>query len=185
MFGPIDVVAAAAAAVPVGLLVGLVVWRRRRAAHRATRDAWIDGALVGWLVAVGVATLSPLGEFGQLTPAPEVVLDPFARLPGAPAEYAVVNLLLLAPVGLLLVLRGLRANLLRAVLFGAVTSLTVEVLQLFHPGRGTNVDDLILNTVGVVLGAVLGLLLRPLRPSLRHRSGGRPRRERVDGRREP
>lgn len=173
MFGPINVVAAALAAVPVGLLVGLLVWRRRQAAHQTTRDAWIDGGIAGWLTAVAVATLSPLAAFGQRDPSPEVVLRPFERLVGAPEEYAVVNLLLLLPLGLLLVLRGDRPRILRAVLVGATISLTIEILQLFHPERGTNIDDLILNTVGVVAGAVAGLLLRPLRPSLR-----RARRER-------
>ncbi|MFA9431499.1 VanZ family protein [Egicoccus sp. AB-alg2] len=173
MFGPIDVVAAASAALPVGVLVGVLVWRRRRAAHRATSDAWIDGAIVGWLVAVAVATLTPLDAFLEVGGRPDVVLTPFERLHGAPVAYAVVNTLLLAPLGFLFVLRGRRPRYLAAVAGGASVSLIIEVLQLLHPERGTNVDDLILNTAGVVVGGLLGAMARPLRPSRRRAVGSR------------
>lgn len=167
MFGPVDVAAAAAAAVPVGLLVGLLVWRRRRAAHETTRDAWIDGTIVAWVVAVLVATLSPLRSFGDLGVTPQVVLVPFERLNGAPPAYGVINLLLLAPLGALLALRGLRVRLGVAIVSGVGFSLVIELLQLLHPERGTNVDDLILNSIGVVVGALLGAAWRPLRSSRR------------------
>jgi hypothetical protein len=173
VFGPIDLLALAGAALPVGVLVGVLVWRGRRRRPSARRDAWVDGAIAGWLAAVMIATLSPLTGFGALGAEPDVVLVPFRRLPGAPVAYAVINLLLLAPLGLLLTLRGARPALPTAIGFGVVTSFGIEVLQLFHAERGTNVDDLILNTAGVVVGALLGAVLRPVRAGARRRRSAR------------
>jgi glycopeptide antibiotics resistance protein len=53
---------------------------------------------------------------------------------------------------------------LRAGLAGAILSLAIELAQLFVPGRVTDVDDLILNTIGALAGsglvALLAILLR-------------------------
>ncbi|GGI03299.1 VanZ family protein [Egicoccus halophilus] len=163
---PLSLVGAVLAALLLGALVGALLSRRRAAADApgaepVPADAWFDGLLVGWLGMVAVATLTPLSRFGMLAGTPEVVLTPLERLAGAPGIYALVNVLLLAPVGLLLVLRGARARIGAAIACGTAVSFTVEVLQLAHPDRVTNVDDLVLNTAGVVAGALLGAVLRP------------------------
>lgn len=45
-------------------------------------------------------------------------------------------------------------------LSGAILSVTYEIVQLWIPGRVTATDDVIINTMGTVLGAVLMLALR-------------------------
>jgi glycopeptide antibiotics resistance protein len=93
-------------------------------------------------------------------------------------EFAVINLLLLAPVATLLVLRGARARFVQVVVACIALSVTIETLQLFHPSRGTNVDDLLFNSVGAVAGAVLGGIGRLVRPTTREHRAARRRRDR-------
>ncbi len=72
------------------------------------------------------------------------------------------NVLLFLPVGLTVAgALGRRSPALRlvaAVLFGAVLSAGIETLQLVIPGRATDVDDVIFNALGALLGAVAMVL---------------------------
>jgi hypothetical protein len=183
--GAVDPVAVALIAVPIGIVTGILSWWWRGRAGVLRADAWIDGALAGSLVGVLLATFTPLSEFG--TAGRRVVqLVPLERLDGAPVEFAVINLLLLAPVALLLVLRGSRARFVQVVVACVALSVVIETLQLFHPSRGTNVDDVLLNSVGALAGATLGGIGRLLRPTTRrHRAARRPRGRREVSRPSP
>jgi hypothetical protein len=174
--GAVDPVAVAVIALPIGLLVGALSWWWRGRAGVLRADAWIDGALAGTLVGVLLATFTPLSEFGETgTYPPAVQLVPLERLDGAPVEFAVINLLLLAPVALLLVLRGTRARFVQVVVVCVALSVVIETLQLLHPSRGTNVDDVLLNSVGALAGASLGGVGRLLRPTTRRHRAARRR----------
>jgi len=75
------------------------------------------------------------------------------------------NLVLLAPFGFLLPLVWKGVNTLgKVVTTGFLLSLTIELLQLIIPGRAVDVDDLILNTFGLLFGflafKLFDLLLR-------------------------
>ena len=48
----------------------------------------------------------------------------------------------------------------KTILAGAGFTLLIEVTQLFFLGSHTDVDDLILNTIGVVIGACIVFLIR-------------------------
>ena len=76
---------------------------------------------------------------------------------------AIANLLIFCPVGFFpaLLWRGNRC--LRGILAGFCTSFCVEFLQLFV-GRATDIDDLILNTLGGLLGGLLCLLFARMAP---------------------
>ncbi|MCJ1701156.1 VanZ family protein [Rathayibacter festucae] len=74
---------------------------------------------------------------------------------------ATANVLLFVPLGLLAALHlpGRRAWL--AVLLGAATSAAVETVQLLLlPQRHADVHDVLANTAGAAIGAVLGVVLR-------------------------
>ena len=47
----------------------------------------------------------------------------------------------------------------RALLIGILFSLSIEVTQLSVPGRMTDIDDVILNTAGVLIGLVAGYIV--------------------------
>jgi hypothetical protein len=172
-----DALALGALAGVVAMVVSGVV----RAVSSAGRGvglgpAALDGALVGAVVVVVMGTLSPLDALGdQRAFWRGVNLVPFDALRGAPARYAVINLLLLVPLVVLVAQRWRRAGVLRLTLLGAAVSVAVEVAQLFHPGRGTDVDDVLLNTLVAAAAAILGVAIRVGRRS--HRRGTQvPRR---------
>ncbi len=198
--GRVDVVQVVLAALVVGGLVTSlsaavrVIRRGRRGRTRGGGAAVLDGALAASVAAVAVATLSPLSLLGtRLDQASEINLRPFEALRGAPEVFAVVNVLLLVPTILLLAGRWRRAGIVRLTLAGAAMSLAVECAQLVHPTRGTNVDDLALNTAGAFVAAVVGVTIRrlsgrarpsPTRDPARHggRGGGSGVREAVRSR---
>ena len=81
--------------------------------------------------------------------------------------YFIINFLgnigIFAPIGLMLPLLW-RLKGWQVVLTGAGISLFIEAAQLFLP-RSTDIDDLILNTLGVLLGLLCYRLLRKLCPA--------------------
>lgn len=81
---------------------------------------------------------------------------------------AIANLLIFCPVGFFpaLLWRGNRCML--GLLTGFCTSFCVEFLQLFV-GRATDIDDLILNTLGGCLGGLLCLIFAHLAPKFTRR----------------
>lgn len=56
---------------------------------------------------------------------------------------------------------------------GAVLSVTVEGLQLLVPGRATDVDDVIFNVLGALVGAAILLVAERLQRGARHRRPAR------------
>ena len=69
------------------------------------------------------------------------------------------NVLVFVPLGIglagILYSDNPRQTIRRAALFGFLVSLTIELTQLTIPSRATDVDDLIFNTLGTLLGAVI------------------------------
>jgi glycopeptide antibiotics resistance protein len=185
--GAVDTLAVVLVAIPLGVVVAALSWWWRRRSGRLREDAWVDGAVVAVLVGVLLATFTPLSAFGRTDGrTPEVLLTPLERLDGAPVEFAVINLLLLAPVAFLLVLRGRRASFVPTVLACIGLSVAIETLQLLHPMRGTNIDDVLLNSLGAIAGAALGGLARLVRPTTRrHRAEQRELRRGSVSRRSP
>jgi VanZ like family len=70
------------------------------------------------------------------------------------------NVLLFLPLGAGLCLLGLRVR--ATILIAFSLSAFVEITQLFVPGRTTSVDDLLLNTLGALLGHALLLRWAPV-----------------------
>ncbi len=71
------------------------------------------------------------------------------------------NIIMFIPVGIVWPICFSRLYTIRKTIFaGAVFSLLIEVTQLFCLGRHTDVDDLILNTSGVAIGACIVFFIR-------------------------
>lgn len=75
------------------------------------------------------------------------------------------NVAMYLPMGFMLMWTMRRATYLKAIAVGFNISLATELIQPIV-GRSFDTDDLILNAVGVVVGAALYLLLRKLFPSV-------------------
>lgn len=93
-------------------------------------------------------------------------LIPFAYM-FSDYRNSLLNVLLFVPLGFFLpVLWKWFRSFWRTALFGLAFSLTIELLQLFT-FRATDINDLMTNTAGTVLGWCLGRLLLKLFPSIR------------------
>lgn len=165
-------------------------WRKRRLARRGlVSGVWREGALLLFtMFCAGLAALTVFpayfwtayhwqealtgrAAFFPLTPLsksiPEIQWTPAVfqnLLSGGWGGYmAIANLLIFCPIGFFLALLWRGNRCLRGLLAGFCTSFCVEFLQLFV-GRATDIDDLILNTLGSLLGGLLCLLFARMAP---------------------
>ena len=110
-------------------------------------------------IALGMSIL--LVAVVTLTPRAEYVSPRFDwRLTSSPRELAegFLNIVLFLPFGA--ALRGLRTVFLWAILLGFSLSLVVELLQRYViPGREGELQDLMANTAGALLGWLLARML--------------------------
>jgi glycopeptide antibiotics resistance protein len=129
-----------------------------------TLESLSNVVLAASLIAIGVLTLLPEQSDN------EVRLRPFSDIGEAlfgPDKSLLLetaaNVLLFLPFGAALRLRGLGIG--RTALLGLLVSAFVEGAQLLViSGRTASVDDLLLNTLGAVVGNAL--LMRPTRDTL-------------------
>jgi len=170
--------------------------RRGARSGRPSRVWWVVVALLAagilWLTLMptglpgdpAATNLKPLEHHGR---ALQALLDGPAHRTNREAivRYLVGdvlgNVLLFVPLGLAVAGavgagRPPAARLAAAGGAGAVLSLAVEALQLLVPGRATDVDDVIFNTLGALVGGAVLLVAERL-----YRRGSRKRRRPVTG----
>lgn len=70
------------------------------------------------------------------------------------------NMNAFVPFGLLLPLRFRKLNAVKTVFAGALLSLIFEIIQYVTDTGAADIDDIILNTTGVIIGALLFTLLK-------------------------
>ncbi|WP_217708400.1 VanZ family protein [Nonomuraea rhodomycinica] len=155
-----NIIIAALLALPLAAaLAWLLARRRARAGHpapvrTALADVGIPAGTLPWLWMI----LTPAtGQEGvSLVPFTDLV-----TLADAPAGAVLTqvggNLLVFAALGALLPVRGPRlASVPRVAAVAAAASVTVEVLQyVLRLGRYSSVDDVLVNTAGAVLAALV------------------------------
>lgn len=76
---------------------------------------------------------------------------------------AIVNILMFIPLGVLLPILWRKVTLLKTTFIGFACTVFIEIIQGFL-NRNSNIDDVITNTVGAVLGYVLYLVIRKIFP---------------------
>jgi glycopeptide antibiotics resistance protein len=93
-----------------------------------------------------------------------------------PTVEFTANVAMFVPVGVLILLLVGRYRWWMAVLFGVLLSASIEVAQLFVPGRVSDVRDLVSNSIGALFGVVLALVLTwPAAVAARRAEGASPR----------
>jgi VanZ like protein len=103
------------------------------------RALWIAGILC-----IAVLTLSP--QYAATKPPPSLCL-----LCGEKSVLdAILNVLLFIPFGMGMRLAGISRR--RAFAIGLVTTITVELLQIWIPGRDTSLGDVLSNSLGGFIG---------------------------------
>ena len=150
-----------------------------RALRRARYDVRVEprraptglaaATLVFYLGVLAFVTLTPTSEgveraanwvpfsdiYRVVTRAPTSAYEDLTQLVG--------NIVLFVPFGWLLpaLWAGMR-SMRSVVAVGAAFSLLIELAQQFIPGRWTSIDDVVLNTVGAAIGALMFLAPRRL-----------------------
>lgn len=76
----------------------------------------------------------------------------------------VVNVALFVPLGLALPFVWKKASLLKTAIIGFACSFLIEFIQCFIVNRDSDIDDLLCNTLGTVMGYLLYLLIKKLFP---------------------
>lgn len=81
------------------------------------------------------------------------------------------NIFMFVPIGALLVLYSYKCQKIYVTLFtGMAISLFIELIQIFE-SRGTDIDDIILNTTGTFIGYIVGKSILLFIPAMRKRVG--------------
>jgi len=111
------------------------------------------------LSATGIASIWDIGKFGRIVRPEEINLLPFQS---EGLMTYILNIILFLPLGFLLPLiwRNLR-NAAGVLLTGFCFSLSIELCQLFNR-RITDIDDLLMNTLGTLIGYFLWYISRKL-----------------------
>ena len=131
-----------------------------RNSHRAVCYLVMSLYLAAVDAVVGLPSLTYI-RFDQ-----NINLVPFAYM-FSDYRNSLLNVLLFVPLGFFLPVLWKRfRSFLWTALFGLSFSLSIELLQLFT-FRATDINDLMTNTVGTVLGWLLGRLVLKLFPSIR------------------
>ncbi|WP_136029687.1 VanZ family protein [Microbacterium sp. PF5] len=125
-------------------------------------------ALVGYLLFVGFTVWLPASVSAKVTGLVGVMAAWVSDAGIASYERSAVvleilaNVALFVPVGLLLALALPRLRLWQVVLFGGLMSVVIEAVQGLMPSRVPALSDIIANTSGTLIGAVLALVLLQL-----------------------
>lgn len=105
---------------------------------------------------IGILTMTGIGKLHPFSP--NFVLIPFVDMIKGPID-TILNIVLFIPLGFFLpFLYKKYKNLKKVTLSGFILSLSIEIVQMF--GRGaTDINDLITNTIGTILGYFVYKLL--------------------------
>lgn len=105
---------------------------------------------------VGILTMTGIGRLKAFSP--RIVPIPFRDMISGPVD-TILNVILFLPLGFFLPLLYKKYDRVsKAALTGFLLSLSVELIQMFGRG-GTDINDLITNTVGAGLGYLIFKLL--------------------------
>lgn len=153
------------------LFYELLLYRNNREISWLSR---ISMLLLGiYFTIIFSVTVSPMYGFSGTIHWDQVNLIPGQVLRDKPINYLNLfgNILMFMPIGVLAPFISRKLQRLFSIsLLGLLISLGIETMQLFL-GRGTDIDDLLLNTIGTILGYALFRLLLSINPGLRMKTG--------------
>jgi len=156
----IDIAPVLVVALAVWVPWRIVLWRRHQG--DLLREAGV-AVLFAWSLVIVALTLSPLrgsmndwGSSVSLVPFASIVDMLRYTIPSVARRNIAGNLLLLAPLGVLLPLLFTRIRHPMALAWRAVAvSVSIELLQFVSRSRTVDIDDVILNAVGAMAGFAL------------------------------
>lgn len=151
-------------AIPIWGTVRFIILKKQR-----NKRNWYHeiGLFLFFLYFIGLASQTILPKFGSDQPIgfhfSEINVIPFRIFYDSYIEtiqnhhinYFIINFLgnigVFIPLGFALPFLWKQMSLKQVIFYGFISSLTIEIIQLFI-SRGTDIDDLILNTIGALMG---------------------------------
>ena len=111
----------------------------------------------------GILTVTGIGYTSTISFRPKISIIPFCGMISGPID-TILNLVLFVPLGFFLPLLYKKYQHIKNVtLTGFLFSLSIEIVQMFCWGA-TDINDLIINTVGACLGYLIYYLLSKILP---------------------
>lgn len=148
----LDKLAGALVALPVAILF-LIIFDRKRFAKKWGWVVLFVMYINAMLVMVGVP------DYKYMTWQPTINWIPFSDFSSSNILGMVLNIVMLIPFGAFLPIYFKKFRKLSVtVCAGALMSFAIEVIQLFSY-RATDIDDLLMNTLGSLLGYVIGAFI--------------------------
>ena len=145
--------------IPVSL--ALVVFFVLTSKRRKLSKGHIIASFVFCFYLVGILTMTGIWYLGSF--APRIVYIPFVDMIRGPVDTA-LNIFLFIPLGIFLPLMYKRFDCIKRVaLVGFLISLSIELVQMFECGA-TDINDLIMNTLGACLGYFISKCLLRIFP---------------------
>lgn len=150
------------AAIAAVFLIPIFLVLNRKYIHSNARTFWY---CVFAVYLSGVFAVAGLPDITYIRFVPNINLKPFAYM-FSDFTNSFLNVLLFVPLGFFLpVFWAKFKNPLRTVFFGFCTSLLIELLQIFT-FRATDINDLMTNTLGALLGWCAGWLVVHFAPGI-------------------
>lgn len=111
----------------------------------------------------GILTVTGIGYTSTISFRPQISIIPFCGMISGPID-TILNLVLFVPLGFFLPLLYKKYHHIKnVVLTGFLFSLSIEIIQMFGWGA-TDINDLIINTVGACLGYLIYYLVSKILP---------------------
>ena len=150
---------------PVTASYHSVLVRRDRKERLKTSVPHVIAVYLFCLTLVAILTATGIPAVDNLAFSPKINPIPFVEISEYPVNY-MLNVMLFVPFGFLLPVLWKKFEKMRFVLlFGAFFSLSIEIFQLFNL-RVTDIDDLLMNTVGAIVGYLLFLCAKRIAPKI-------------------
>jgi glycopeptide antibiotics resistance protein len=161
-------------ALPLAVFVRAFASLRMRKLNISTTRTHEIGAALLIMYCAGIIAVTVVGDLSALAPENELLkvnLIPlrfvydliygcYAGKPAAALINILGNIALFLPFGFLLSLLWQGAGVRKTALASAAASMFVELCQLTQTGRSTDIDDIILNTLGGLAGYMLFRLIK-------------------------
>lgn len=155
----------------LALSVPLLLWLEKKMQGKGKKKPWhTAGVLLFAFLLAGILTVTGVPALYQFRLDGNINMVPMVDIFTDFSQYF-KNMILFVPLGFLLPLLWKRERLVeKTVSIGFLFSLYIEVLQLFS-FRATDIDDLLMNTLGTWIGYLLFMVIWKIMPGLCERFG--------------